>query len=53
MSLTAIPVPSFHAALDQGGVDAVLEVIGVGEVIKTILDVSFGDRRHCKQCHHN
>ena len=43
----------FHSSADQGGVDAVFEVIGVGEVIKPILDVGFGERRDCKQCHHN
>ena len=42
-----------HTSADQGRVDPVLEVIGVGEVIEPILDVGFGERRHCKQCHHN
>jgi hypothetical protein len=28
-----------------------LQVIGVGEVIKSILDISFGHERRCKQRH--
>jgi hypothetical protein len=47
------PCARLHTSTDQGWVDAVLEVIGVGEVIEPILDVGFDERRHCKQCHHN
>ena len=35
------PCSSFHSAFDQGGVDAILQVIGVGEVIKSILDIGW------------
>ena len=42
-----------NAPLNQRRVNAVLEVIGVGEVIEPILDVGFGERRRCEQSHHN
>ena len=51
-TLTAIPVPACIRPTIRLG-DAVLEVIGVGKVIKPKLDVGFGEPRHCKQCHHN
>src|SRR6476646_3078794 len=43
----------FHPSADESGVDAVLEVIGVGEVIKPILYVGLGERWDCKECHHS
>ena len=43
----------FHSSADESGVDAVLEIIGVGEVVKPILNVGFGERWDCKQCHHS
>lgn len=40
-----------HAAGDERGVDPVLEIICIGEIVETIFDIGFRKERRSQQSH--